>query len=264
MSPSTTRSTNHATPTIILPVSSQIQHLTFWKSLKPKDQSTLTEVGRQLPAEMTKHGNSGLAIGELLQTAYTILVTRKGAFEHFIKCFNFSRTTAYRFRSNYVAVTSMLPDPVIQGAMARGMDVVRVYPNAIRKLPPPRALANSTPGSPEVKRYLDQVVATKKQELSAKRKGIIAKSKDVKDLKKDPKLLLMQSFRLVRNSMRTLDGGHGNFQDRSIKRRKAFLDSLVGMLLSDLGIGNQATFKPEAIPEEFLRDRGRPRLEDSE
>lgn len=232
------------------------QQLPFWGKLKERERTDLMEEGRQLAAAMMVHGSSGLAIGERLVNIRPILEPYKGAYTKLLSSFGFTDRTARRYIDGYENARAHLPEAVLKAAMAKGMRVLGyddqrplgVYTEAYRLLPPPR-----NPDPEQATKYLNQLEQTRKERnkviKEAKKSG---KSVPVTEesVRRDPEFLRKQTFRSIKNAL-----------DHIPKRsRRGFLNDVVGMVLTHLGIGNPTSFEPEAIPDDFRQGRGRPRL----
>ena len=144
--------------------------------------------------------------------------------------------------------------------MARGMKILGYsdqrplgrYTEVVRHLPPPKNADHEA-----ANRYLDQLELTRKQRnrtITQAGGKADSPSGDVEIIKRDPAFLKMQSYRIAKNAMRQIP----------TRQRRRWLDSLVGMLLTEVGIGQAQSFEPESIPDSFRQGRGRPRKEPDE
>lgn len=230
------------------------QQFSFWDKLKEKEKSEFYEEGKQLAAAMIAHGSSKLAIGEHLANIQALL-TPYEAFGKFLRQFRFTEKTAYRYITGYNNALERFPEPVLKAAMVRGMDILGYTEekplgkytaawNAGAK--PPK-----NPDHSEANRYLDQLEKTRRDYVKERtQQRLQGKVMAEYEVERDPRVLLQQSFRVAKNAMLHIPK----------RNRRKFLDSLVGMLLTQIGIGNSTSFSPEAIPDSFRQGRGRPQL----
>lgn len=227
------------------------QELPFWGKLNKREQDIVFSEGNQLNAVMIINASSTLAIGEHIKHLHKVLEPYPKAFAKMLRRFNFSERSGYRYMNGYEEVRERFnfQDHLLRAAMARGMNLPGKYEEALVKYPPPRALPQG-----EENRYLDQLVQTRKEITKARAEGTISKAPITDEIKKDPRVLLMQSYRMAKNAMRHL----------TARQRRRFVEALVGMLLTEQGIGSQTSFEPEAIPEEFRQGRGRPAKQEEE
>jgi hypothetical protein len=224
------------------------RQLSFWGKLNAREQNALVAEGNQLNTMMVVEATSRLAIGQRLHNIHGLLKEHKGAFPKFVKSFSFSLKEAYRRMNDYEEMSERFhfQDHLMYAAMARGINLPGSYREALTAYPPPRNLPEEG-----ANRYLDQLIKTKKDITKARKEGTISAAPVVESIKREPKVLLMQSFRMAKNAMRHLDA----------RQRTRYLEDLVGMLMTLRGIGNPKTFEPRAIPEEFNQGKGRPRSE---
>jgi hypothetical protein len=225
------------------------QQLSFWNKLNAREQNALVAEGNQLNTMMVVEATSRLAIGQRLSSIHALLKGHKGAFDKFVKSFSFSSREAYRRMNDYEEMSEKFhfQDHLMYAAMARGINLPGPYKEALIAYPPPRNLPEEG-----ANRYLDQLIKTKKQIAQARKEGTISAAPAPDTAKKPPKVLLMQTFRMAKNAMRHLDS----------RQRTRFLEDLVGMLMTQRGLGNPKSFEPVAIPEEFNQGKGRPKKED--
>lgn len=238
------------------------EQLRFWNQLKDREQDTILSEAKQLSAALMMHGSSGLAIGEHLINIQKVLKPYEGAFAKFLRNFRFTERTAYRYIVAYNNAAERLPEPVLKAAMARGMNILGytqdrplgTYSGAYEVLKP---LPSRYDDPADANRVLDQLEQVRKEiKADPEKKAAIEKRLKrqhedlVEEIRTEPKFLLKHSYRTVKNALRHV----------SSRKRRDWLESLVGMLLTEINIGHQTTFKPEAIPEDFRQGRGRPRM----
>lgn len=228
-----------------------LTQLSFWGKLTARKQEQIKEEINQLAAARIMHASSGLAIGKHLQNIYDTCEPYSGAFRNLVKSFNFVERTAYRYMKTYENAKLAFPETILKAAIARGLNILSYnneqplgkYTEAVKLLPPPRE-ADPT----QAKRYLDQLEQTYKD----RKKALGSDSETAPPVgQQGKKVLLKSSFRTIRNALKQI----------APRQRRAFLDDLFGMALTEAGIASKVTFSPEAIPEDFSREAGRPPLE---
>lgn len=236
-----------------------IQQLSFWGRLKEKEQTALVEEARQLAAAAMVNGASELAIGERLSNSFNILRPYRGAYGELCKRFKFTERTARRYREGYENARANVPEGLLKGAMARGMRLLGyseaqplgVYTEAFRKYPPPKSLESADADPKIVDQYLTGLDQTrmdiKRAKARAKKEGKEVETEASQ--RKDYKTELTFSYRRARNALSHIPA----------RRKRDFLDTLVGYLLTEIGVGSKTSFSPEAIPEKVRRERGAPR-----
>lgn len=230
-----------------------LTELPFWDELKPREQDQLVEQSRELNAARVIHGASGMALGERLSAIHGLLDGHEGAFARFCKSIYVPIVSAYRYINAYEEAASMFSEPVLRAAMVRGMTLPGKYAEAIEKLPPPHRIPEE-----EAVDYLDKVVEKRKEISRNRREGKlgpreVTPEETVESIRRDPNFIKMQAYRLVKNGIKTLNS----------KQKRRFIESLTGMLLTEIGISMQITFSPEAIPDQFRQGRGRPRADEN-
>lgn len=231
------------------------QQFSFWGKLKEREKSEFYEEGKQLAAAMIAHGSSKLAIGAHLANIQKIL-TPYEAFGKFLKQFRFTEKTAYRYITGYNNASSRFSEPILRAAMARGMEIFGYteetplgrYTAAFKKLD---ATPPKNPDPATANRYLDELEKTRRQYVQHRTQlRLQGKVLTEEEVERDPRVMLQQAFRVAKNAI-------GHLPKR---KRRPFLDSLTGMLMTQIGIGSATSFSPEAIPDSFRQGRGRPQL----
>jgi hypothetical protein len=230
-----------------------LETLPFWTELKPKEQELLAEESRELQSARLVHGLSGMAFGQHLSKIHTMLKGVDGAFPRFLKSIYVPIVSAYRYINAYDEAASMFSVAVLQAAMVRGMTLPGKYAEAIEQLPPPHRIPDE-----KAIEYLDNVTEKRKELARKRREGKIGPrevtpAEKVESIRKDPTFIKMQAYRLVKNGLK----------DMSAKQKRRFIESLTGMLMTEIGIGQELAFAPEAIPDAFRQGRGRPRADEN-
>lgn len=235
--------------TAITPASvGSITESTLWEKLKTKlnedEQKLVQEETRSLAVAMVQLGTSRLSIGEHLVRLQGVLEPHN-LFGRYLKNFNFSKRTAYRYIKGFQNAKALLPAKVLEVAMARGVNIIGeteakplgIYTAAVAKLPIP-----TNANEQQAVTYLDQLENVRKQDRSTSDQLFAVA------VPQDPTTLLKECYRFVALRYRRLPNNS--------RQRANWIRSLVGMLLADLGVGGQQTFSPQAVPEGFKAPRG--------
>lgn len=209
-------------------------------------QIVMTE-GQALAQALLLEGRSKLAIGEHLTRIQAVLEPRR-VFGRFLHGFNMSKRTAYRYIKGYSNAEKRLPEPILRAAMVRGMNLIGetdekplgIYTAAVKKLPMPE---HATPK--QAHEYLDKLEESRKIK-PPEGETLPAEHIEMVDAVK-------VAFKTVSNIMKRLP------VDTKGKNKMKFLQSVVGMCLTEVGVASQQTFEPQAVPDEFRIGRGRPR-----
>jgi hypothetical protein len=245
----------------IVPVT-RFQALPFWEKLNTNEKAELQEEGQHLAAAMLMHGASGLAIGEHLFRINENLKKIHGAWSRFVKEWGFkTERTAYRYVLRYKNAKELMPPNVVKVAMMRNLALygdkddrpLGAYTEVAKMLPPPR-----NPDIEQANRYLDQLESHRKEKLAIEKKRA-EKDGEVRIIalpatSKNKELWLMDCYRMFRSRFRRLPSS------KTSDARKEFVHSFVGYILNEAGM-SAASFKAEAIPEQFKAERGRPSLQ---
>lgn len=216
-----------------------------WENLQRKDQIAVERATKTLEGVLMDYGRSRLAIGEQLSVIQEKLQSTN-MFSKYLETFHFKRSTAYKAIKEYSNAVQWLPEPVLRRAMSRNMPMLGaeqerplgVYTDPVKRLPPPDT---------EEPKVIDQWLDT----IEQARIRADSRSKKFIEVEADFEALLIQAYRFASLRINKLPKGS--------KIRRQFLDKLVGMLLAELGIASGQTFEPEAIPEGYRAEVGRPR-----
>lgn len=199
-----------------------------WDSLEKEEQDVVTAETSALDKALRDEGNARIAVGEHLYNIREVLEPKRVWNKFLLSITRFSRATAYRYISVYTAAKNLLPEPVMQAAMLRGMN--RIDLDAVRELPPPRS-SNVT----VINEYLNEL----SNRPSAPREETY-----------DPNLLKRECLNFVKLRYDRIPAVG--------RSRSAWLTSLIGMMLTQHGITQPTTITPVPIPESFKVARGRP------
>lgn len=223
-----------------------------WDKLNDAEKATVTSEGHALAQAMLIVGAGRLAIGEHLTNLQGTLEPHN-LFGRFLKKFNFSKRTAYRAISGFKNAKAQLPEPILKAAMARGINLLGendqkplgVFTDAVRKLPPP-----SNPDAMQANTWLDQVEQVRKD---SRQEASDAAGTDafVMPEPTDPQTSMKECFRFVSGRFKHLP--------TTPRVRANWVRGLIGMLMTELGVANAGAIQPQAIPEDFRVQRGRPR-----
>lgn len=207
-----------------------LELLPGWNKLEEFEQTTVRSESRALGEALDTAGNSLLAVGEHLVRLREVLGARHhhGMWEKMVKMrpYGLSRATINRRIRNYELARTILPKPVMQMAMMRGMDTINA--KMVASIPPPKVLDHGRIG-----KYLDRIQQPGKIAL----------------VESSPEDELRRTYNAVRLAYQKI----GN------RARLGFLRSLIGMLMTLGGLEAQ-TFEPMPVPEDFVIPRGRPSL----
>lgn len=231
-----------------------LKSLPKWEQIARKDQIIVERATKNLGEALADLGRSKLAIGEHLAEVQEKLEPLK-LFSRYLKAFRFKRSVAYNHITAYRNAAQNLPEPVLRRAMLRNMSIIGLtedkplgrYTNAFKRLPPP-----NTDDQAKIDQYLDTI------EEAALRTDARSK-KYVQEVAKEPALLRKQLYKFAKRCLSQLPET-GN-RRRDTEQRGAFIEDVMGMLLSELGISRK-TIEAQAVPEEFKVGPGRPRKED--
>lgn len=241
-----TRPTNTALAAI-----SALSSLSGWERLESHDQKAVQAETKALAEALIGFGFSKLSVGEHLTKIREVLEPKR-MFISFLRRFNFSQRTAYRYIQGYENARQRLPEPVLKAAMARGYNVIGhtddkplgAYTDAIKRLPPPR-----TQDPAKISVYLDEVEEARRR--SGQRRAKREKQAET-EMVYDSDVLLKECYRFIDSRFKRLP--------HTKKVRSAWVERLIGMVLTDLGSSTAQSFSPVAVPQDFRAVRGRPRL----
>lgn len=257
----------------------QLTHADWWAHLQPTEQNSVRAESANLVSSLITFGQSRISIGKALTMIHTVLEPH-GVFVKYLANFNFSLTSAYRYMAIYRNARASLPDIVLREAMASGIDIVGSrddrplgqYTEAVAAAPPiPR---NPTPE--KARAWLAIVQEIKAEERKPPTRagagardlvsgaagagsGSSADGDDDLDdsqtnlpdlAETDIEPRLKESYLVIRRVIRKL----------APDVRGEFLVQLGGMAMSEFGIRGSLTVRPVAVPDDWLRTRGRPKV----
>lgn len=223
-----------------------LKNLPGWEDLDQTSQNIIERETHGLEREFRDLGKAKLAIGKRLATIQDTLGRKM--FKNYYTMFQLKRSTAYGYAEGYRNAAKALPMSILMRAAARNMNLISTdknkplgaYTDHAKKIPPPESEDPVV-----IDQYLDV--------LNTSRLKSDSRSKRIAEIEIDERVLLLYTYRFASNRLSKIPSRG--------KAKQTFLDRLVGMLLTELGISNGKFFEPEAIPEGFRGEVGRPRKE---
>lgn len=206
-----------------------LQSLTGWDKLETTEQSTVSDETIKAARSLADIGKSKLSAGEHLAAVEAILKPRRIFTQYLNTVFHLSRATAYRYINLYKAAKTVLPAPVLEAAMMRSDD--RLNLALIKSGPKPPRTTNVV----KINEYLDNL-----------QRGPRLVSAEASKTPEDVKKAMFHASSLL---LRKVSG----------RQKASILHSVVGMLLTEIGVSNPMSFDPVAVPDTFRATRGRPR-----
>lgn len=216
------------TKALTLPVQS-LQNIEGWAELTADERLTVKEETALFNKAMLQAGKARLAAGQHLYHVREILKPKR-MWEQYLASTHFSRATANRYIDTYTAAKTILPAPVLKVAMLRGNDTINA--KLIEATPPPK-----TGNVVAINKWFDKL------ETGKSNKG--------EDRDNKPDSLKRECYQFI----------HSRFQrlPHNSKTRAAWVHSLSGMLLAELGVSGAQSIEPVAVPESYRpRPKGRP------
>lgn len=221
--------------------------------LTADEQGAVISETNDLAQSLLIHHNSGMQVGEHLARLQGILEPHS-LFGRYLKTFHFSKKSAYRYMKQWNNAKT-LPGAIVQAAMARNIQIggdtdlrpYGAYTEAVRLLPPP-----ASPTNEQAETWLAKLEEVRKENRlsTADALGGAGGEQFTMPEPTDPQTALREAFRFVRNRYRQLPN--------QSKLRAGWVRSLVGMMLTELGVSGQQAFAPIAVPEDFRQGRGAP------
>ena len=205
--------------------------LTFiegWENLSAEEQGTVRDETQAARTALISEGQSRLTVGEHLIAIRDILEPKKMWTSYLRTTFHMSVATAFRYIKYFEVNAKRLPKPVFAVALEMGYSLPA---KAIESTNPPK-----TDDREKIMQYLDRInkPAPKSQP---------AESNPDELMKSCIHFVGLQFSKLPKNS----------------RIRGNFARNLIGMEMTVFGMGNEQSFAPVGIPENFRVVRGRPR-----
>jgi hypothetical protein len=222
--------------------------LPWWSKISIQEQSAVMEETQLLAGSLLDVGKARLKVGEHLTKLQGILEPHN-LFSRYLKTFHFSRKTAYRYIAGFKNAQATLPGPILVEAMKRNIDIIGYdevkplgkYTDAVKALPPPNSAT-----SEQASTYLDALEDTRKKVKSTNGNNVTEFAPV-----SDPNALTKEMFRFCDIRLRRISHH---------KQKQSVIHKLFGMLLASQGIANPLTIAPQAAPEDYKTQRGRPVL----
>lgn len=211
--------------------------LPFWGELSQTEQKTVKEGTEEAAAAHRRMRQSRLEVAWGLSKVYAVLGA-KGHWTKYLHTLEHSQRSSYRWfnRLNDLA----LPAPVVEGAIAQGVDLIHSsYIEPLKQLPPPKNL-----GAGSVESYLKKIEDLRQEELKVTEAG------RRNPVRRDMEGAEKTAWRAVIHQWNALKGTRA-------QQRASWAIRLIGRLMAEMGIPAQK-IDPEAVPEEFRPKPGYP------
>lgn len=226
-----------ALKTQVLPEHEALVAIKGWDKLDHKAQTMLMTETTALKGAAEGFFRSGLSVGEHLTKVKEILEPRR-MFSRYLRSYNFNRARAYTLVENYKLATSRYSETTVRIAAERNIKI------------------NSEAFTIVAKQYPEPKNADERQRAAwlVKTKELVAR-REANEIPRhnsgDPEHLLRVTYRYASLRFKKLP--------KNSKTRRAWVEGLIGMMLTDLGVGSALTFEPRAIPDDFRAVVGRPK-----
>lgn len=212
-----------------------LETLPGWDALIAEDQRAIRNEDRLLTEDLYELGKRRLSLGKRLLNIQ-IIMRQKRIWTSYVKARGWSTATAYRAINLYQEANTILPSPIMQVALMRGVD--KINARLVKAFPPPKSNNPAVLG-----KYIDKV--------SQKEKG---SEPDEADTGKLAEMYKREVINFIRSRAARLPS------TMSKREKNQWWNEIRGMTLTLQGISNPLTIEAEAIPEGYVRPRGRPRL----
>lgn len=205
-----------------------------WEKLEVRDKDIVINQTKQIN---TLRDKTKYELGERLHTVREIMKASK-MWERWLKEHaHIDRSTAHRAISYYDQQAKLQLPPAIMQEMRR-LDIT-LDENKVKLMPPPK---NATPGSPELKTWI---------EAQTDSKNFVVHTEPPPD---NAKAMQSQVMHMVKACFIKLPNNH--------KAKQKWIHDICAMSLGVLGVSTPQTITPMGIPEELVkRGPGRPRKE---
>lgn len=211
-----------------------LETLPGWDSLISEDQKAIRNEDRLLTEDLYELGKRRLSLGKRLLNIQVIM-RKKRIWTAYIKARGWSQATAYRAITLYQEANTILPAPYMQVALMRGTD--KINARLVKAFPPPKS---SDP----------QVITKYLEKISKKEKG----HPEEPDTNAVAEMYKREVVNFIRSRASRLPS------TMSKREKSQWWNDIRGMTLTLQGISNPLTIEAEAIPEGYVRPRGRPRF----
>jgi len=207
-----------------------LERQAFWKELTQSEQKTVKTVTETVYEKIEMSQRLRLEVVVELQKVRPLLES-KGVWVRYLQTFAQHARSSYRWLAR--AEQLKLPAPVIEGAIARGVDLIhKSYAPALEAVPPPKQL-----GAKAVDSYLDEII-----EFQAPRRRKRAP---------DGEKAMVVAWRAVIKEWTALEA-------LGARQRASWAVRLIGRLMGEMGLPAQK-IEAEAVPEAFRPKPGYPK-----
>jgi hypothetical protein len=194
------------------------------------------------------HGMSGLKLGAVLHKI-NLITAQYGLWEAYLSQFRFSESKGYRLLAAYRNVMENINETILEQAMLSGIDLIGYQPEkpygkyteAMKSMEPPAAPGQELSPT-EARLWLMQIDEKQKELRKIFALDRITKPVSIED---QLKAALIPSKRALSKIVVRED------LENAVIR-------FCGMLIQSLGLGPVHEVEPQAVPEGWLRERGRP------
>ena len=208
-----------------------LEAISGWERLPAREKAIIRRETDELTDSLATFGKARMAIGQHLCRVRDILEPQR-IFVAYLRTipYGFSVKTAYRYIQIWEQAKTILPMPVLRVALLRGMDTLNM--ELVKTNPPPR-----TQDAKKISAYLDDLRKKQREE---------------KQEEEDPDVKKRECVYYFRSRYSRLPIGWTS------RQKAEWLRDVFGMTLSTLGISLSQPVAPVALPDGFVRDRGRP------
>jgi hypothetical protein len=223
-----------------------IESLRGWIELGKKEQEQVRAETLALADAFMTGERSKMEMGQHFVAIRQILEPKR-LFVKYLQWFRkqakrkVSQASIYRYMELFEKNQS-LPHPVLEIALSHGYD--RIDPVALEKNPPPR-----TQDTQRIIEYLDSV---QKKDKRGRPPKDAKPTIEYMPPEGSTDLMLKECMNFISIRLDKLPRHH--------KTRQAFLDSLVGMILTRLGISSAQSFAPMAITAGFVPSKSKSKV----
>lgn len=207
-----------------------LEKIDGWDTLEQREVEIVVNATQLAREARRQERQSKMQFGKQLQIVREILEPRRLWMAYLKAAFHMSAATGYRYIKYYEVTEQKLPKQVLTVALNMGYDIPISVLETTR---PPKTDDHET-----IVRYLERVTLIRPRATS------IERSTD--DIVKEWLHAVVLGWPKLPPNPRT---------------RANVIRNYIGMLMTQFGIGNEQTFAPVAIPDNFRVIRGRPRLD---
>lgn len=222
-----------------------LKALPGWEDMNAKDKAFFEKETKGLAEACSRGVMSKIDQGKSLCNIKAKATPAQ--FKAYWKMLNYKKATAYDYMRAFTIMSKRLRPSLVSLAAARGMNILGtsedapygVWTENFKRMPPP-----DTDDPIVNNQFLDEAIVRQTR--------IDGRSRKMVQIEDDAEVLLQHSYQFVSRRLQKLPN-----KGRS---RKAWIERLVGMLLSEIGVSGNQSFQAEAVPDDFKpRPVGRPR-----